>query len=105
MRQESFNFGMMRGITFTSFMPAIQRDLTEWYVKLLMFLLFHFQKCIDKIKTLLTKIVRNLFQKVFILVQKAANLARFKKNLEKKLKISKTIAELSIVLSFVFFKQ
>ena len=35
----------------------------------------------------------------------AANLARFKKDLEKKLKISKTIAELSIVLSFVFFKQ
>ena len=50
-------------------------------------------------------IVRNLFQKVFILVEKAANLARFKKDLEKKLKISKTIAELSIVLSFVFFKQ
>ena len=38
-----------------------------------------------------------------ILVQKAPNLARFKIDFEKKLKISKTIAELSIVLSFVFF--
>ena len=53
-RQESFNFGMMRGITITTFMPAIQREMT-WYVKLLMFLLFHFQKCTDKIKKLLTK--------------------------------------------------
>ena len=43
--------------------------------------------------------------KVLILVQKAPNLARFKIDLEKKLKISKTIAELSIVLSFIFFKQ
>ena len=38
-------------------------------------------------------------------LRKTANLARFQKDLEKKLKISKTIAELSIVLSFVFFKQ
>ena len=34
------------------------------------------------------KIVRNLFQKVLILVQKGPNLARFKKDLEKRLKIS-----------------
>ena len=58
-----------------------------------------------KVRFRKVKIVRNLFQKVLILVQEAPNLARFKKDLEKKLKISKTIAELSIVLSFVFFKQ
>ena len=40
------------------------------------------------------KTVRNLFQKVLILVQKAPKLVRFKKDLEKKLKISKTIAEI-----------
>ena len=55
------------------------------------------------------KTVRNLFQKVLILVQNAPKLVRFKKDLEKKLKISKTIQlksqRLSIVLSFVFFKQ
>ena len=55
------------------------------------------------------KTVRNLFQKVLILVQNAPKLVRFKKDLEKKLKISKTILlksqRLSIVLSFVFFKQ
>ena len=55
MRQESFNFGVMRGITITAFMPAIQREIAWWYVKLLLFLLLHFQKCTDKIKTLLTK--------------------------------------------------
>ena len=38
MRQESFNFGIVKGITNTAFMPAIQREMT-WYVKL-MFLLF-----------------------------------------------------------------
>ena len=37
---------------------------------------------------------RNLFQKVLILVQKAPKLVRFKKDLEKKLKISKTIAKI-----------
>ena len=47
-----------------------------------------------KVRFRKAKIVRNLFQKVFILVQKAPNLARFKKDLEKKLKISKTIAEI-----------
>ena len=66
---------------------------------------YHYLWCHHKVRFRKAKIVRNLFQKVFILVQKAANLARFKKDLEKKLKISKTIAELSIVLSFVFFKQ
>ena len=40
------------------------------------------------------KIVRNLFQKVLILVQKALKLVRFKKDLEKQLKISKAIAEI-----------
>ena len=54
-RQESFNFGVIRGITITAFMPAIQRDLTWRYVKLLMFLLCHVQKCTDKIKKLWTK--------------------------------------------------
>ena len=66
---------------------------------------YHYLWGHHKVRFRKAKIVRNLFQKVFILVQKAANLARFKKDLEKKLKISKTIAELSIVLSFVFFKQ
>ena len=40
------------------------------------------------------KTVRNLFQKVLILVQNAPKLVRFKKDLEKKLKISKTIAKI-----------
>ena len=40
------------------------------------------------------KINRSLFQKVLILVQKAPKLVGFKKELEKKLKISKTIAEI-----------
>ena len=47
-----------------------------------------------KVRFRKVKIVRNLFQKVLILVQEAPNLARFKKDLEKKLKISKTIAEI-----------
>ena len=41
-----------------------------------------------KVRFRKVKIVRNLFQKVLILVQEAPNLARFKKDLEKKLKIS-----------------
>ena len=51
---------------------------------------------IIKVRFRKAKIVRNLFQKVqnLILVQKAAKLVRFKKDLEKKLKISKTIAEI-----------
>ena len=49
---------------------------------------------IVKVRFRKAKIVWNLFQKVLILVQKAPNLARFKKDLEKKLKISKTIAEI-----------
>ena len=47
-----------------------------------------------KVRFRKAKIVRTLFQKVLILVQKAPNLARFKKDLEKKLKISKAIAEI-----------
>ena len=55
-RQESFDFGMMRGRTNTAFMPARQREMTWRYVKLLMFLItLHFQKCTEKIKTLLSK--------------------------------------------------
>ena len=52
MRQESFNFGIMRGITNTAFMPARKQKVTDWYVKLLMSVTLHFQKCTDKIKTL-----------------------------------------------------
>ena len=40
MRQESFNFGIMREMTITAFMPARQREITWRYVKLLMLLLF-----------------------------------------------------------------
>ena len=39
MRQERFNFGIVSEITITTFMPAIQRDMRRWCVKLLMFLL------------------------------------------------------------------
>ena len=49
---------------------------------------------IVKVRFRKAKIVWNLFQKVLILVQKAPNLPRFQKDLEKKLKISKTIAEI-----------
>ena len=49
---------------------------------------------IIKVRFRKAKIVRNLSQKVLILVQKAPKLVRFKKDLEKKLKISKTIAEI-----------
>ena len=50
MRQESFNFGIVRGITFTAFMPARQREFTRWYVKLLMFLLFTSKSALTKSK-------------------------------------------------------
>ena len=50
MRQESFNFGVMRGITITTFMPARQRELTWRYVKLLMFLLFTSKSALTKSK-------------------------------------------------------
>ena len=45
------------------------------------------------------QVVQNLFGKVSILLQKAPNLGRFKKNLEKKEKF----LWLLIILSFVFF--
>ena len=57
---------------------------------------YHYLRGHYKVRFRKAKIVRNLFQKVFILVQKAANLARFKKDLEKKLKISKTIAVVTL---------
>ena len=44
---------------------------------------YHYLRGHYKVRFRKAKIVRNLFQKVFILVQKAANLARFKKDLEK----------------------
>ena len=47
-----------------------------------------------KVRFRKAKIVRNLSQKVLILVQKAPKLVRFKKDIEQKLKISKTIAEI-----------
>ena len=42
MRQESYNYGIMRGITITAFMPARQREMTWRYVKLLERLRFMF---------------------------------------------------------------
>ena len=42
MRQESFNFGIVRGVTITTFMPAIQREMTWWYVKLFDVFTLHF---------------------------------------------------------------
>ena len=49
-RQESFNFGVMTGGTTTTFMPAIQREMVKWYVKLLMFLLFTSKSALTKSK-------------------------------------------------------
>ena len=64
------------------------------YSTLLITLIIAIFGIIIKVRFRKAKIVRNLFQKVLILVQKAPKLARFKKDLEKKLKISKTIAEI-----------
>ena len=50
MRQESFNFGIVSGITSTAFMPARQRDVACRYVKLLMFLLFTSKSALTKSK-------------------------------------------------------
>ena len=50
MRQESFNFGIVRVITITTFMPARQREVAIWYVKLLMFLLFTSKSALTKSK-------------------------------------------------------
>ena len=50
MRQDSFNFGIVRGITIATFMLAIQRELTRRYVKLLMFLLFTSKSALTKSK-------------------------------------------------------
>ena len=37
-QQESFNFGIMRGITIAAFTPGRQGEMKRRYVKLLMFL-------------------------------------------------------------------
>ena len=49
-RQESFNFGIMRGMTITAFMPARQREITWRYVKLLMLLVFTSKRALTKSK-------------------------------------------------------
>ena len=50
MQQESYNFGIMRWGTNTAFMPAIQREMTWRYVKLLMLLLFTSKNALTKSK-------------------------------------------------------
>ena len=52
MRQESFNFGIMREMTITAFMPARQRQITWRYVLKVIDAFTLHCTCTDKIKRL-----------------------------------------------------